>query len=217
VFQSTRPRGARPVRLCRSYPIHYVSIHAPAGGATDLRAGVFALVITFQSTRPRGARLIEAQCAVVRGVVSIHAPAGGATLLPIEGGDCLGCFNPRARGGRDSRRATKTIRRKKFQSTRPRGARLDREKDFLSGDLFQSTRPRGARLDREKDFLSGDLFQSTRPRGARLLCLLFLPCPVAVSIHAPAGGATVFAHGLILCYNTFQSTRPRGARPTLSM
>jgi len=58
---------------------HLVSIHAPAGGATnDCQFNV--LLALFQSTRPRGARhfysIIEDEYPV-----SIHAPAGGATLL----------------------------------------------------------------------------------------------------------------------------------------
>ena len=80
----------------------YVSIHAPAGGAT-----VTALRdhddIVFQSTRPRGARL-----------------GSGKTTKNIQR------FNPRARGGRDlaeMRDHDDVV----FQSTRPRGARPDVE------------------------------------------------------------------------------------------
>ena len=78
-FQSTRPRGARPVRSVERGDQRYVSIHAPARGATPrtcalrasrgsfnprARAGRDAALFedalvnnTFQSTRPRGARL----------------------------------------------------------------------------------------------------------------------------------------------------------------
>ena len=55
------------------------------------------------------------------------------------------------------------------------------------------------------------MFQSTRPRGARRR-----PLPGdrrhAVSIHAPARGAT-FANEALALGKEFQSTRPRGARP----
>ncbi|KAF1079585.1 MAG: hypothetical protein GQF41_4143 [Candidatus Rifleibacterium amylolyticum] len=74
-FQSTRPRGARH-GYRRLVPPATVSIHAPAGGATDIvsrpkkdlcfnpraRGGrdlavtFLTLVLSFQSTRPRGAR-----------------------------------------------------------------------------------------------------------------------------------------------------------------
>ena len=76
MFQSTRPRGARPIRRrCTStavrfnpraragrdiflflwYHLMYVSIHAPARGATYARCST-AKQKEFQSTRPRGAR-----------------------------------------------------------------------------------------------------------------------------------------------------------------
>ena len=122
VFQSTRPRGARRAKVVITYTAGYVSIHAPAWGATPFdRLGFFKLV--FQSTRPRGARLKMTnktgaasvfQSTRPRGArhnaknrparyhtVSIHAPAWGATPF-----DRLGFF--------------KLV----FQSTRPRGARL---------------------------------------------------------------------------------------------
>ena len=77
MFQSTRPRGARPsistslikiscfnprARVGRDtatvcyHPLVAVSIHAPAWGAT-LLSSVTAAGAMFQSTRPRGARL----------------------------------------------------------------------------------------------------------------------------------------------------------------
>ncbi len=59
----------------------------------------------FQSTRPRGARRYWADDVIVEPYVSIHAPAGGATQ---QYGNLLYyyySFNPRARGGRDDKRA----------------------------------------------------------------------------------------------------------------
>ena len=99
-FQSTRPRGARPVTIARDGPIRLVSIHAPTRGATDQSRQADADT-RFQSTRPRGARHIandintvlnEFQSTRPRGArrggiparggiraVSIHAPTRGAT------------------------------------------------------------------------------------------------------------------------------------------
>ncbi len=142
----------------------HVSIHAPAGGATETGC-LMAISSSFQSTRPRGARLpismrcifstsfnprarggrdFRSRCVVFFLQVSIHAPAGGATLP-------LCC-------------ATKPNR---FQSTRPRGARLFLDAGVISVTMFQSTRPRGARRARRTALVAG-----------------------SVSIHAPAGGAT---------------------------
>ena len=56
-FQSTRPRGARRLRLAMGARLRLVSIHAPAWGATSAMILLDAQLMVFQSTRPRGARL----------------------------------------------------------------------------------------------------------------------------------------------------------------
>ncbi len=56
--------------------------------------------------------------------VSIHAPARGATPLFRRSTYPHRRFNPRARAGRDPGVITLIPLRSKFQSTRPRGARL---------------------------------------------------------------------------------------------
>ncbi len=122
----------------------------------------------------------------------------------------------------------------RFQSTRPRGARL---RPRLSRDLrpavsihapargatvfadyfeprlaFQSTRPRGARRAGKILYIYRSMFQSTRPRGARLARPVS-PGPALPPFQStrPRGArlaivATKFATSM------FQSTRPRGAR-----
>ena len=190
LFQSTRPRGARRDQGQRENR-DYSGFNPRAREGRDVRAG-------------------DVFC---RGHVSIHAPARGATLFSFFSSLGRICFNPRAREGRDlfgeprrawldgvsihapARGATGVSRILcanigMFQSTRPRGARRQRNAIMntllvvsihapargatakfagASGALlmFQSTRPRGARpcLD-TKDF-SLWKFQSTRPRGAR--------------------------------------------------
>ena len=54
-------------------------------------------------------------------------------------------------------------------------------------------------------------FQSTRPRGARHCGHKHKTLAAAVSIHAPARGATAFNRFRLVAHS-FQSTRPRGAR-----
>jgi len=77
---------------------------------------------------------------------------------------------------------------------------------------FQSTRPRGARLQGSLFLISITQFQSTRPRGARRVWDEVDKRLSIVSIHAPAWGATLERfHGVMEA--AFQSTRPRGARP----
>ena len=143
-------------------------------------------------------------------------------------------FNPRAREGRDRILPVRVLSRNSFQSTRPRGARLDRARYIPTRAVFQSTRPRGARRKSLADCFNLKVFQSTRPRGARRLALPAVAVGFLVSIHAPARGATRLAQGFRVDHavsihapargatgdadlghrsRKFQSTRPRGARP----
>ena len=190
----------------------FVSIHAPAWGATDDQAASVAEVAEFQSTHPRGVRRSNLsspdtpmlfQSTHPRGVrhmhpkkrgrygpVSIHAPAWGAT----GAGNII----------------------------------------INNDEVFQSTHPRGVRHALPQTFGICMMFQSTHPRGVRRPDLYGPPGGDAVSIHAPAWGAT----GLpcqkpvaAACFNPrtrvgcdaglgnphrllgwFQSTHPRGVR-----
>ncbi len=58
-----------------------VSIHAPAGGATNACTSVWR-AFEFRSTLPQGERPAIANQQASSLHVSIHAPAGGATNLP---------------------------------------------------------------------------------------------------------------------------------------
>ena len=100
-----------------------VSIHAPAWGAT------MGFVVKASGV-----------------LVSIHAPAWGATRVLLQLHWVLRRFNPRARVGRDAKRAGLVSKDSWFQSTRPRGARRNGLVSRSDTRMFQSTRPRGARL-----------------------------------------------------------------------
>ena len=100
--------------------------------------------------------------------------------------------------------------------------------------MFQSTRPRGARRQWGSAKVDATMFQSTRPRGARRWLQAERDRWIAVSIHAPAWGATcrrkrsrslprsfnprarvgrdLSVAGAMTNGGKFQSTRPRGAR-----
>ena len=121
-------------------------------------------------------------------------------------------FNPRSREGSDFRGSGKCIHQRGFQSTLPRGERPSMScgasswQSFQStlprGErrlpewricrllMFQSTLPRGERLLIDSDSFSKLGFQSTLPRGERLVDYGFARKLQAVSIHAPARGAT---------------------------
>jgi len=98
LFQSTRPRGARPFCALRAN-VSNVSIHAPAGGATGICQSL-AILLSF-NPRARGGRDAELLEAFCNYNVSIHAPAGGATKQHADY-TADHSFNPRARGGRDA-------------------------------------------------------------------------------------------------------------------
>ena len=203
VFQSTRPRGARPYYVYSTLATDQVSIHAPARGATRSSCG------------PRSAR----------SSFNPRAREGRDQRGSGEADERSG-FNPRAREGRDGVRATESPRTRTFQSTRPRGAR--REYLRIRGNRsrvsihapargatrcrrvprappsFQSTRPRGARLFAGVNGPSARMFQSTRPRGARRILRAPATGSRAVSIHAPARGATMpglFDALEVACFN----------------
>ena len=70
--------------------------------------------------------------------------------------------------------------------------------------MFQSTHPRGVRPNADKDNIETFKFQSTHPRGVRRGQAFRSGLPHAVSIHAPAWGATVcnyVANVRIVCFN----------------
>ena len=143
-FQSTHPRGVRPVLypcvLCQiPISIHApargatlcstlcllgicISIHAPARGATSVRQA-FSTSRTFQSTHPRGVRPRFATLQSRASSISIHAPARGATS-----------------------RVHHASRQSIFQSTHPRGVRHIARQVGQYARVFQSTHPRGVRL-----------------------------------------------------------------------
>ena len=189
-FQFTRPRGARRRGLHLVVVAARVSIHAPTGGAT----------------RPR-ANQVRGAC------VSIHAPTGGATpeggtIVPRQG------FNSRAHGGRDPCSCAWLRGSRRFQFTRPRGARL--ATTGLCGifevsihaptggatpparrrrrrQAFQFTRPRGARRPYGRGAGRRSRFNS-RAHGGRDLQRRDACGAAQVSIHAPTGGATCVAN-----------------------
>ncbi len=120
------PAGGATVVL-RPFPLKRpISIHAPAGGATRyhnsheiatmhfnprsrggsdfLCKGIVIIPRNISIHAPAGgATLGDFLCIIPKDWISIHAPAGGATQS--SGNDPAGRnFNPRSRGGSDSKR-----------------------------------------------------------------------------------------------------------------
>ena len=181
-------------------------------------------------------------------IVSIHAPAREATrscrrpAVAHEAG-----FNPRPRAGSDSRRwrgGSRMDRRVSIHAPAREATLRAGRAASTTWDKFQSTPPRGKRLQRRASQRLPDrgfaMFQSTPPRGkrragadtvaARLVHLegcRFNPRPRAgsdlrtqsrslsvmnarVSIHAPAREATLVPlHGPLRTYRRRFNPRPR--------
>ena len=140
-FQSTRPRGARPLP-----PLNLAHQHRPfqstrPRGARLSFPNARCLSLQFQSTRPRGARHLIVPPNFSYSAFQSTRPAWGATSqdtgvqahkhisirAPLVGRDdarcptCRGCtnFNPRAPRGARPRAAAKDKDLAAFQSTRP--------------------------------------------------------------------------------------------------
>ena len=214
MFQSTHPRGVRRHDDPGFLALPEVSIHAPAWGATLLtNCGHAGLHVVSIHAPAWGATRTGSLRRSLR-PVSIHAPAWGATTPSTSSLSPYPCFNPRTRVGCDVR-VTVTASRCVI--------------------LFQSTHPRGVR--RVPAGLIA-LYDGFNPR-TRVGCDVSLQSKKdaleAVSIHAPAWGATprkLPTTDAKPCFNPrtrvgcdapcslrfvarsrFQSTHPRGVRP----
>ncbi len=170
MFQSTRPRGARPkMPTCRPWCSPPVSIHAPAWGATRK---TLTPIDTISGFNPR-ARV-------------------GRDSIWVKKDSNKFCFNPRARVGRDEWRKLEHLSSQMFQSTRPRGARpkMPTCRPWCSPPVSIHAPAWGATCIAEEYSSQYAQFQSTRPRGARPSIAKYLTQGQYVSIHAPAWGAT---------------------------
>ena len=172
-FQSTRPRGARRLGQVLANTLYFVSIHAPARGATGFW---FYLAGGF--------------------LVSIHAPARGATPVIQYKADATSVsIHAPARGATAS--CGKRSRCPMFQSTRPRGARLRPAASQRRRNAFQSTRPRGARQGRDDNSEATRCFNPRAREGRDVRGVRRERARRPVSIHAPARGATRISSSVI--------------------
>ncbi len=188
LFQSTRPHGARQQHGGIRWTVEFVSIHAPAWGATRSLLLICGLHTSF-NPRARMGRDTDRALHLHQSRVSIHAPAWGATTEKVSNHDKrLVSIHAPAWGATPSGIWPGLLGL--FQSTRPHGARHDGKLEDHGTRLFQSTRPHGAR--RLAGLLSDRScgFQSTRPHGARRKYECAKSGAPRVSIHAPAWGAT---------------------------
>ena len=253
LFQFTRPRGARQGyrrdtardscfnsraregRDCgpdEQSLVSYVSIHAPARGATSWTA-TSAKSRLFQFTRPRGARPAGRRAAARLSMFQFTRPRGarpatrwptycdfgfqftrprGARLAQPFGRYSYRCFNSRAREGRDDLKATLNQISGGFQFTRPRGARHGSPANAIWGTVVSIHAPARGATSRKNCSRNQSSFNSRAREGRDVPMISGDPAATWVSIHAPARGATLKAT-INKAASKFQFTRPRGARP----
>ena len=140
LFQSTHPQGVRRLRVLKFYCIQFVSIHAPARGATKMFLFIW-VIFKVSTTHPQGVRL------------TLHTPPENFKLFQLrtrKGCDVLQSFNsnwyishPRTRRVRHPSSLQKGINLL-LQSTHPQGVRLTHCKYNRDSCMFQSTHPQGA-------------------------------------------------------------------------
>ena len=146
----------------------------------------------FQSTHPRGVRRQEACLPSPRKKFQSTHPRGVRPSISVTSLRPFFHFNPRTRVGCDWDRPSSTASRLHFNPRTRVGCDQVISLVHLLIPVFQSTHPRGVRL------------RSQARRSPSH----------AISIHAPAWGATC----AVACWQeerlAFQSTHPRGVRPS---
>ena len=231
-FQSTLPRGERPLCKIRTPPWR-TDFNPRSREGSDLPLHLLHFLNQeFQSTLPRGERLLPSpflcfeklfQSTLPRGErprpdfgrssaseISIHAPARGATFeLPDQSFE-LGNFNPRSREGSDGMivftiHSTKDFNPRSREGSDTNGLRL-----YANNNDFNPRSREGSDYFAPNFFYSVQISIHAPARGATGT-EQNNPNGSSISIHAPARGATVRISADFF-RPVFQSTLPRGER-----
>ena len=146
-FQSTHPRGVRPVVSYCWFDCYerFQSTH-PRGVRRACTCTVSNATSAFQSTHPRGVRLSSDVTFNRYLDVSIHAPAWGATPPWNRRTLCRSSFNPRTRVGCDAPNGRNSMTVRVSIHAPAWGATGTNRVITAGSSLFQSTHPRGVRL-----------------------------------------------------------------------
>ena len=193
---------------------HGVSIHAPAKGATLLPVSDRAVLTCFNPRPREGGDRRDRSVSLRSAGVSIHAPAKGATASTDDRGSIRRGFNPRPREGGDraDQRRRQPMQRVSIHApakgaTPDRTSTRDRTCSFNPRPREGGDRAGASIAARRSSF-------NPRPReGGDRTGRCHASAVVAVSIHAPAKGATRCADATRSAAMQFQSTPPRRGRP----
>ena len=192
LFQSTLPRGERPSWGSNLLAKAAISIHAPTRGATLIDLFIRIFLDNFNPRSHEGSDDYTPNSRTISSDFNPRSHEGSdpACFYP-ETGKIISIHAP-TRGATDPEYHRNLVQ-KKFQSTLPRGERLNCTMTAIIKLLFQSTLPRGERPE------------AGRENGRQ----------VYISIHAPTRGATPISAPKT-SYKKFQSTLPRGERQQFS-
>ena len=189
MFQSTFPRGERPIPFQSIAVATNVSIHVPARGTT------IVMVVRWHRQKCFNPRSREGNDTrgVLQGAgagVSIHVPARGTTRIFRSACNRVQGFNPRSREGNDGETDIPDQHGGVSIHVPARGTTVKYGQNVRTWS-FQSTFPRGERrLRRDDKCLNITVFQSTFPRGERRCRTGHEASKYTVSIHVPARGTT---------------------------
>ena len=189
-FQSTHPRGVRRSHGQCSAP-HRTSFNPRTRVGCDGKPICNARAKkAFQSTHPRGVRQNCRRRQKNYKKVSIHAPAWGATHPTFPSLRPRPRFNPRTRVGCDQKWWPFGRYLVEFQSTHPRGVRLQQVQHIPAKRLVSIHAPAwGATQQRVLFDLAADVSIHAPAWGATISREQVTEY-LGVSIHAPAWGAT---------------------------
>ncbi len=210
-FQSTPPHGGRRAVRAIARDLGIVSIHAPARGATRICRRASTRPISF-NPRPRTGGDWSMSCSFRIMLCFNPRPRTGGDPGDRVQRDQRTCFNPRPRTGGDRSHPGSsrlppvsihapargaTMRRNRisplirFQSTPPHGGRLGSQLPPRAKNRF-NPRPRTGGDFARWDGRAGHPCFNPRPRTGGDPCRAAGRRCWAVSIHAPARGATVY-------------------------
>ena len=146
----------------------------------------------FQSTHPHGVRPTRSNTDCCQFSISIHAPAWGATTDSAVSWLHRADFNPRTRMGCDFSSQPSPSLGDVFQSTHPHGVRHGSAEVRNHQDDFNPRTRMGCDGHIALCPRWINKFQSTHPHGVRQPKTDGNPKIRAISIHAPAWGATPY-------------------------
>ncbi len=186
-FRSAPPHGGRRSCAGEDRLKDYVSIRAPARGATRANARLRRWLSSFDPRPRTGGDAARNVHAANRICFDPRPRTGGDMEFPrLTCATC--CFDPRPRTGGDRARRAHNQSRRLFRSAPPHGGRLAPATCWAMHPAFRSAPPHGGR--RRHGPLPGFLpwFRSAPPHGGRPNAALRHPCGCCFDPRPRTGG-----------------------------